>query len=186
MARVLMVRPLFILVAGIFGAALLHIVIILSIPQYADRDSWTRIRALGAQDFFHILPAQKADGLASANPFTRVAVCRFDITQEPVRVTTIGDVPYWSLAIFDPGANEVYSMNDRTGTDAALDIVIVTPLQMIGFRKNLPEGLAESVLIEFPETSGYLVLRTVAPDQSWSVIAREFLNEAICQPTSTF
>lgn len=179
-------RPLFILLAGIFGAALLHIVIVLSIPKYAERDAWTRIGALGAQDFFHILPVRKADGLTSANPFTRVAVCRFDITQEPVRITAIGDVPYWSLAIFDPAANEIYSMNDRTGTDAALDIVIVTPLQMIGFRKSLPEALADAVLIEFPVTSGYLVLRTVAPDQSWAAITREFLNEAICQPTSAF
>lgn len=179
-------RPLFVLLAGIFGAALLHIVIVLSIPAYADRDAWTRIRALGAADFFHILPVRKADGLASANPFARVAVCRFDITEEPVRVTAIGDVPYWSLAIFDPSANEVYSMNDRTGTDATLDIVIVTPLQMIGFRKNLPEALAESVLIEFPGTAGYLVLRAVAPDGSWGTITREFLSEAICQRTSAY
>lgn len=179
-------RPLFVLLAGVFGAALLHIIIILSIPAYADRDAWTRIRALGAADFFHILPVRKAGGLASTNPFARVAVCRFDITEEPVRVTAIGNVPYWSLAIFDPSANEVYSMNDRTGTDAALDVVIVTPLQMIGFRKSLPETLAESVLIEFPGTAGYLVLRAVAPDSSWGTITREFLSEAICQPTSAF
>ncbi len=179
-------RPLFILLAGIFGAALLHIVIILAIPLYADRDAWTRIRALGAPDFFHILPAGKPDGLTSANPFTRVAVCRFDITEEPVRVTAFGGVPNWSLAIFDPGANEIYSMNDRTGTDADLDIVVVTPLQMIGFRKSLPEALADSVLIEFPGTAGYLALRTVAPDTSWDTIVREFLREAICQPVSAF
>lgn len=179
-------RPLFILLAGIVGAALLHILIVLAIPKYADRDTWTRIRALGASDFFHILPARKVDGLTSANPFSRVAVCRFDISQEPVRVTAFGDVPFWSLAIFDPAANEIYSMNDRTGTDAELDIVIVTPLQMIGFRKSLPESLADSVLIEFPVTSGYLVLRTVTPDASWDAITKEFFSEAICQPTSAF
>jgi uncharacterized membrane protein len=177
-------RPLFILLAGLFGAALLHIMIVLAIPRYADRDAWTRIRALGATNFFHILQTGKADGLTSANPFTRTAVCRFEITNEPVRVTAFGSTPYWSLAIFDPSANEIYSMNDRTATDGELDIVVVTPLQMIGFRKSLPEGLVDSVLIEFPETMGYLVLRTVSPDDSWEAIVREFLGEATCQPVS--
>ncbi|MEM6461272.1 MAG: DUF1254 domain-containing protein [Pseudomonadota bacterium] len=174
-------RLFYIVLAGIAGAALLHIVVILSIPAYADRDAWTRITALGPTDFFHILPTNRPDGLTSANPFVRTAVCRFDINEEPVRVTASDLVHYWSLAIFDPGANEVYSMNDRTATDQRLDIAVVTPLQMIGYRKSLPETLAESVLIEFPGTTGYLVLRTVVPDPSWEPIVRDFLTNAVCQ-----
>ncbi len=181
-----MIRLLFVVVAGAVGGALLHIVIVLALPAYAERDVWTRITALGPVDFFHVLPANKVDGLTSANPFMRAAVCRFDITEEPVRITASGTTPYWSLAIFDPDANETYSMNDRIATDGVLDIVIVTPLQMIGYRKNLPEDLVDSVMIEFPDVSGYIVLRTVAPDRSWEPLARQFLGEAICQPVSAY
>lgn len=178
-------RILYIVLSGIAGAALLHIIIILAIPAYADRDAWTKINALGPTEFFHILPQNKPGGLVSANPFIRTAVCRFDIDKQPVRVTASGLAYYWSLSIFDPGANEIYSMNDRTATDRKLDVAIVTPLQMIGFRKSLPESLTESVLIEFPGTTGYLVLRTVQPDASWELIVREFLGNASCQPADT-
>ncbi len=179
-------RPLYVLFAGLIGAALLHIVIVLAIPRYAESDAWSRISALGASEFFHILQPGKENGLTSANPFTRAAVCRFDISTEPVRVTAFGNTPYWSLAIFDPEANEIYSMNDRIATEGVLDIVIVTPLQMIGYRKTLPQILTDSVLIEFPETAGYLVLHTVAPDASWEAIVRDFLTEAVCQPVSSY
>ena len=176
-------RLIYILLSGIAGAALLHIIIILAIPAYAERDAWTKINALGPTEFFHILPMDKPGGLTSANPFIRTAVCRFDIAEKPVRITASGLAYYWSLAIFDPGANEVYSMNDRTATDKKLDIAVVTPLQMIGYRKSLPETLTDSVLIEFPGTTGYLVLRTVTPDASWELIVREFLSSAVCQST---
>ena len=174
-------RMVYILLCGIAGAALLHIVIILAIPAYAERDAWTKINALGPTEFFHILPKNKPGGLTSANPFTRTAVCRFDIAEKPVRITASGLAYYWSLAIFDPSGNEIYSMNDRTATEKKLDIAVVTPLQMIGYRKSLPEVLAESVLIEFPGTTGYLALRTITPDESWELIVRQFLSSALCQ-----
>ncbi len=180
-----MSRLIYIALSGIAGAILLHIIIVLAIPAYADRDPWTRIRALGPSEFFHILPDNRRDSLTFANPFIRTAVCRFDISEQPVRVTASDLAYYWSLAIFDPGTNEIYSMNDRTATDQQLDIAVVTPLQMIGYRKSLPESLAESVLIEFPGTEGYLVLRTVVPDASWEQTVREFLGNALCLSAET-
>lgn len=181
-----MFRLLFVLVAGIVGAGLLHIVIVLALPAYAERDVWTRIVGLGPDSVFHVLPPNEPDGLTSTNPFLRTAVCRFDISREPVRVSASGTIPYWSLAVFDPDANEAYSMNDRIVTASALDIVIATPLQMIGYRKTLPEDLANSVIIEFPDTDGYVVLRTVAPDGSWEALTQAFLGGAVCQPVSSY
>ena len=174
-------RVLFIALTGIFGAALLHIVIVLAIPAYAYKDTWTKIEALGPTEFFHRLPTGRPGGLTSANPFVRSAVCRFDIGEAPVRITAAGLTHYWSLAIFDRYANEKYSMNDRTATDRKLDMAIVTTLQMISYRKNLPAFLEDAVLVEFPVTTGYLVLRTVVPDASWDGIARDFLKSAQCQ-----
>ncbi|WP_419913256.1 DUF1254 domain-containing protein [Hoeflea sp.] len=176
-------RLIYVVLAGVAGAALLHIIIILAIPAYAERDAWTKINALGPTEFFHILPKDRPGGLTSANPFVRTAVCRFDIADRPARITASGLAYYWSLAIFDPGANEIYSMNDRTATEGKLDIAVVTPLQMIGYRKSLPDTLVDSVLIEFPGTTGYLVLRTITPDESWELIVREFLSSAECQST---
>ena len=179
-------RPVYVPIAGLIGAALLHIVIVLAIPRYAESDAWSRISALGAANSFHILQPGKENGLTSAKPYTGAAVCHFDIAAEPVRVTAFGSTPYWSVAIFDPEANEIYSMNDRTATEGVLDIAIVTPLQMIGYRKTLPESLADSVLVEFPQTAGYLVLHTVTPDANWEAIVRDFLSEAVCQPVSSY
>jgi len=175
-----MLRVLFFVLTGLVGAALLHIVIIMALPHYAERDAWMQIEALGPTEFFHILP-QERDGLvAYDNPFLRTAICRFDITDHPVRVRSGGENPYWSLAIFNPDSDEIYSMNDRSGTGQTLDVVIASPRQMTLYRKKLPDELADSVLIEFSGDEGYLVLRTVSPDPSWEEISRRFLRGAVC------
>jgi len=175
-----LLRVLFFVLTGLVGAALLHIIIIMALPYYADRDAWQRIEALGPTEFFHILP-QERDGLvAYDNPFLRTAICRFDITDHPVRVRSAGETPYWSLAIFNPDSDEIYSMNDRSGTGQSVDVVIASPRQMTLYRKNLPEELADSVLIELSGDEGYLALRTVSPDPSWETISRRFLRDAVC------
>ncbi len=177
-----MFRILFLTLAGIVGAALLHIVIVMAIPRFAEKDPWKQVEALGPTNFFHILP-QNADSLmASSNPFLRAAICRFDISQQPLRVLSEEENPYWSLAIFNPSSDEIYSMNDRTGNARALDIVVATPRQMTRYRKNLPEVLSEAVLIEYPGNEGYLTLRTISPDPSWEDISRRFLGQAYCGP----
>ncbi len=177
-----MLRALFLLLAGLVGAALLHIVIIMAIPRYADRNAWKQIEALGPTNFFHILPPGRESLLSYSNPFVRSAICRFDIADQPVRVSSESESPYWSLAIFNPASDEIYSMNDRSSSDRRLDVVIATPRQMTLYRKNLPDILSDAVLIEYPGNEGYLALRTVSPDPSWEEISRQFLADADCSP----
>jgi len=176
-----MARLAYLLTAGLVGAALLHIVIVLSVPRFADRDAWAGVNALGAAHRFHTLQNGATDGLASANPLARAVVCRFDIAENPVRITAFERPFFWSLAIFDTASNEIDSMNDRTAGQAVPDVVLATPSQAHIVRQTLPDA----VLIAVSETVGYAVLRTVLPDASWQRIADSFLGGALCQPIAS-
>jgi uncharacterized membrane protein len=168
---------------GLIGAALLHLIIVLSLPAFSERDAYTRVLAEGERHRFYLL-GEKPDraGLAKDDPFIEVAVCSFDISSSPIRVTAPGDVPFWSLAVYDGSSNEVFSINDRTSAGGILDMVVATPVQLTLLRKAMPEPVSEAILVETQAAEGYIVLRSMAPQPSFSGAARQFLGQATCAP----
>lgn len=182
-------RSLLLAVAtGLVGALVLHIVIVFAIPYFASDDAWSRIRALDAQGRFVSLAesSEAGDALAagsiSESAFTRTVVCRYEIEETPIHLVAEGNVPFWSLGVFDPRSNELFSMNDRTSENGGLNVALASPTQMIALREAVPQPLATSVLIEVPLPSGYVVLRTVVPDETWRSTAAQFLESARCEP----
>lgn len=170
---------------GIVGAALLHIIIILSLPNFTGKDAFTKVKAIGPSHSFHSLgEVAKDDGLANIDPFIKTAVCHFDITRQPLRLLARGGPSFWSLAVYDKDSNEVFSMNDRTSVGGNLDVVVATPVQLAQIRKAPGAALTQSIIVEHKDTTGYVVLRTMAPQPSFEAEAASFLEEAVCAPLS--
>ncbi|MCJ8517340.1 putative membrane protein [Pseudorhizobium tarimense] len=178
-----MLKVLFAVITGVVGAALLHLVIILSLPYFSEKDAYTRVLAEGDRHVFHRLPdALDRAGLVQNDPFMETSVCAYDISQGPIRVYAGGDVPFWSMAIYDAASNEVFSINDRTAAAGILDVVLATPVQLTVLRKSLPEPITQSILVEMQQADGYVILRTMVPQPSFSTNASTFLSEAVCAP----
>lgn len=175
-----MLKILFSVFMGILGAALLHMVIILSLPRFSDRDADTKIRMLGAAEQFHPIDASSPAGLSNGDPYMHTAVCAFDIADTPIRLTAAGKVPFWSLAVYDADSNEVFSMSDRTSVGGMLDVLVASPIQMTAIRKALPSELSQSILAEMNAPEGYAVLRSMAPQASFDPAAQAFLASAGC------
>ncbi|WEX78364.1 DUF1254 domain-containing protein [Sinorhizobium numidicum] len=174
---------LFAILVGLVGAALLHIVIVLALPQFTGRDAYTRVLGLLEMDSFFSLTAQPgATGLDNSDPYLRTAVCSFSIADTPARFIARGAVPFWSLSVFDSSSNEVFSMNDQTAVNGNLDLVVATPIQLVDLRKSPPEALAQSIMIEMKDAEGYAVLRALAPLRSFEEQVRNFLSESSCEP----
>ena len=180
-----MLRPLLAIFTGLIGAAVLHLIIVLALPHFGNRDAYTRAVAEGAPHRFHLLDdkREKAE-LGSGDPFMRVAVCTFDVSEKPVRLAGFGAVPFWSVAIFDSASNEIFSMNDRTSAGGMLDILIANPVQLAAIRKAQPQALSQSILAEAGINTGYAVLRTMVPQPSFLEEAERFLGEAKCEQTT--
>lgn len=168
------------LLLGLIGAGIVHAAVLLLVPVYSDRNAWSRISAYGGPYRFHLLETEK-DGRGGAHdPLFQEAACRFDLTDGPVRVTAAGNVPFWSVSIYNRSAENLYSLNDRTSTDGKLDLVIANPVQMLNLKKDLPEAAAQSILIEEDIGEGIVVIRGFTPDQSWQPSVSDVLSKAAC------
>lgn len=178
-----MLKVLLTILTGLVGAGLLHLVIILSLPSFSERDAYSRVLGEGDPFEFHAI-GSKPDlaGLSKSDPFLETAVCAFDISEAPVRLTAAKGVPFWSFATFDTASNETFSINDRTAADRKLDVIVATPVQAVALRKATPPSALQPIIVETAQEQGYAVLRALAPQTSFRQGAAQFLADATCSP----
>jgi uncharacterized membrane protein len=175
-------KLVFAIATGLVGAALLHLIIVFSLPQFSQRDAYTRILAEGiGHKFYRLGERPDKAGLSKEDPMVEMSVCSFDVGEAPVRLTAANaGVPFWSLGVYDASSNEIFSINDRTSADGVLDVVVGTPAQATVLRKSQPSGFAQAVLVETQQTEGYAVLRSLVTHKSVGQQVSQFLEGASC------
>lgn len=177
-----MLRLLYLLLIGIVGAGIVHIAVLLLLPQFSERDAWSSLTE--AADIYKAVRIDGGDGsppiVKAVSPLFHAAGCRFDLDEGPVHVRTPGTVPFWSVSIYNRAGQNVYSFNDRATDNGALDFVVLTSAQRIEVRKAVPEKFKNSTFIEAPISEGIVVVRSFVPDQTWEESTSEFLARIAC------
>ncbi|MEM7303637.1 MAG: DUF1254 domain-containing protein [Pseudomonadota bacterium] len=168
---------------GVILAGIIHIVVVLLVPNYAPRDAWSKISAVspGWQLIRLNSIEGKSDLLPLLDPKFRVAACRFSLDDSALRIQTAAKLPFWSVAVFDRFGKNVYSFNDRTAVENRLDLVVVNPVQMSLVRQDPPAVLDKAVLVEADIDEGFVVVRALAADDTWSGLVETFLTETKCE-----
>lgn len=177
-------RLTYALLLGLFGAGIVHIVIVMLIPSLAERDAWSRLAdtaPLFGVTRIDRLPAPDRQIITPDDPLFAAAACRFDLGEGFMRARAAGKVPFWSASVYDREGRNIYSLNDRSATAAGLDISVVTPPQLAELRKSPTEGLASSTIVEAQEAEGMLVVRVLVPDPTWSATTSDFLDGLKCE-----
>lgn len=178
-----MYRLLYAVAIGLFGAGIVHIVILLMVPDFSERDAWSRLAMVSGQYKMVRLDAETGEQplVRSVDPLFYAAACRFDLSEGAVRIATPGTVPFWSTSIYDRNGQNIYSFNDHTPTGGNLDLVVLTTAQMIEFRKELPTNFERSIFVEAAIDEGIVVIRAFVPDESWKPAVSRFLDQASCE-----
>ena len=168
---------------GLVGAAIVHIVVLMLVPEFSERDAWSRLAM--ASDLYRMTRLDAEAGGApvvkSVDPLFYAAACRFDLAEGMVRIKAPGNVPFWSVSVYDRGGHNIYSFNDHSANGGVVDTVVLTPAQMIDVRRELPEELQGAIFVEAPIEEGIFVIRAFVPDDSWRPIVSRFLEQGSCE-----
>ena len=180
-----MKRTILFILGGILLGGVIHIAIVFMVPYYADHDAWAEMHRFGRDGQFHVLPVPEAgaEPLAALDPRMAQAVCRFSLGSGPVHVTASFADEFWSVAVFDRRGRNIYSLNDRSADRAALDLAILTPVQMAQLRQDPPASLETAIVLELPIDAGFVLLREFVPDESLAPSVAASLNAADCSGT---
>ncbi|MGE0280209.1 MAG: DUF1254 domain-containing protein [Rhizobiaceae bacterium] len=170
------------MIIGLIGAGIVHIAVLLLLPRMSPRDAWSRLAEQA--DLYEVSPYVTDSDLAGAagiaDPFFQAVACRIDLSEGIAHVQGSGVVPYWSASVYDRSGQNIYSLNDRGAKSGQLDVVVLTPAQMVDLRKAPLEELQNAVFVETPISQGIVVVRGFAPDQTWVRSVAEFLGAIEC------
>lgn len=178
-------RLIYLSICSLILASIIHIMIILLIPSLGSKDAAKQIASkLNTMQFYPIGDGSKF-GISNNDPFLKLSVCKFDLTQSAIQITGEQTKTFWSASVFDERGRVIYSMNDRTAIKNQLKVVIVNPIQMADIRQTQPEEIETSILVESQSMNGFVLLRAFVPDASWNSLTDEFLESAECIPYNT-
>lgn len=177
-----MLRLLYLLLVGIVGAGIVHISVLLLLPQFSERDAWSSLAE--AADVYKAVRIDNGDGsppiVRAVDPLFHASACRFDLDDGPVHIRAPGAVPFWSVSIYNRAGQNVYSFNDRATEAGKLDFVVLTAAQMIEVRKAVPEDYKRAIFVQVPIGEGMVVVRSFVPDPTWEEATSEFLARIAC------
>jgi uncharacterized membrane protein len=177
-----MTRTLLFAIGGLLLAGVIHISVVLLVPSYASQDAWAQMRQYGRDGEFHVLPLPEpgVEPLASLDPRMLHAVCRFGLASGPVRIVAQLPDGFWSVAVFDRRGRNVYSLNDRSAERSAIDLAIITPVQMAQLRQDPPASIETAIVLEVAMDEGFVLLRSFVADESLTAGATAALAAADC------
>lgn len=159
-----MVRTALYALAGVLLGLLIHLIVILMLPQVAENRMLAQIEALDALNKPALLkvPPPGQPNPLRLDPNLVYAVCRLDLTTGPGEVAGTLPASFWSVAVLDPTGTVIYSTTNRDGIGQSLDLGIFDP----GQTRLLAEqkiDIAPGLLIVESRSDDVVVVVRLAP-----------------------
>ncbi|HHI82333.1 MAG TPA: DUF1254 domain-containing protein [Rhizobiales bacterium] len=115
-----------------------------------------------------------------------MAVCQYDIENQPYEITIPAWKDYWSLAMYSQKGNVFFSIFDRQVTIDKLQVKLVRQSADKPAGGPQGEGASEDLtIVEAPQTRGWIVLRALATSRAMKARRQsEVTNATRCKPVS--
>jgi uncharacterized membrane protein len=169
---------------GLVLAAIIHIVVILRTPHFAENDAFSKLRNTLTEDRAVVISAPGADSawLPHGDPAVVVAACAFDLSEGPSRISARVGTTFQSLSFHAQGGSVFFAVTDRAAVKGVLEVLVMT-------RRQLDEALAaesdeapsQEVRIVSPRRTGFVVVRVAAPFPSQRAQAEETARAVSCE-----
>lgn len=176
-------------IATLLIAGIVHIVSVLLMPTVAPRDALARLAAYAKTanpaGGLALLPpmAPGSETLPFEDPSFAEAVCVYDLTKGPFRITTSTDGEDFLGLSFHASAGRIYhSMTDRSAIKGKIDIVIADARQIDALQSADDEDAPpQEVRLTAPTKRGFVLIRSLAKRASDQERARNRLRAVTCQ-----
>jgi uncharacterized membrane protein len=171
-------------IGTILLAGMVHVAIVLLLPQVASSHATARLSAQASRNTLEVLQPVKPGQndiplpLPFADPSMVTALCRFDLSAGPVRLRLPVGEGFLSVALLSPTGHVNLSITDRAATRRILDILLVTPEQQRQLEAQDPDDEpVQEIRLRQTRTTGIalirgLALRSVDKDNLAALLAR--------------
>lgn len=173
------------LVLALVAGGLIHISATLVMPHFATASGVQRLSQDLPANRMRILPP--ATGGAQSLPFLgpdfRLAVCRYDVSDGPVRVSGVLADKGWSISLYSPQGDSLYVLpaQDYRRLDVSFQIVPQAEryLWLFSVGKSVEASVGQ---VAVPQNEGLVVVRAPVRGRAYQAETEAFLARAQCAP----
>lgn len=168
---------------GVVLAGLIHVVAVLTLPMLAPRDAHARLAALGPANTMIQLPAARPGRqvMPMMAPDVRYAVCRYDLSNGPVRLRAEIADELWLIAFYTPLGENFYTIIGADMKQPEVDLIIATKDQTVAeVGVDAPEAFDNVVVVSSPVMEGIALIRAPLAGPSRSAEAERALKATYC------
>lgn len=170
---------------GVVLAGLIHVVAVLTLPMLAPRDAHARLAALGPANKMIQLPAPTPGRqvMPMMAPDVRYAICRYDLSNGPVRLRANIADELWLIAFYTPLGENFYAVIGADMKQPEVDLIIAMKDQTVAeVGVDSPEAFDNVVVVNSPVKEGIALIRAPLAGPSRGAEAERALKQTHCGP----
>lgn len=178
-----MIRWLLLLLGGAILGGIVHLATIFILPRTATQDAYSRLASSTPVNSVVTLPLPAPDKapMPFMDPAFATAVCRYDLTQGPIKLTVPVGIAYTSVSFYTRRDIAYYAINDRAAGGRAIELDLMTAEQHSEVPEDENITAADRLIVESPSTTGIIAIRALAPDPALMPAAQSAIAGAQCK-----
>jgi uncharacterized membrane protein len=115
------------------------------------------------------------------DPAFQVSVCRYDLSQGPLKFSVPITQAYTSVSFYTRSDVAYYAINDRAAGRKVIELDLMTAAQRAELPENEEITAADRLIVASPTTTGLIVIRALSPESGWIPAVRNALAAAQCR-----
>ena len=178
-----MMRWLLLFFGGALLGGIVHLATVIIMPSTATQDAYLRLARIASVNTVTALPAPTPENatMPFMDPAFASSVCRYDLTQGPLKLTVPVSLAYTSVSFYTRYDVAYYAINDRAAGRRVIELDLMTTEQ----HNQLPEEedvtAADRLIVESPTVTGLIAIRALAPEPGLVPMAQTAVAAARCQ-----
>jgi uncharacterized membrane protein len=178
-----MIRLLFTIIAGVLLGGVVHLVAVLALPRIATQDAYSRLTPMTKLNA--VTPLAAAEPGTTPMPFMdpafAVAVCRYDLSGGPIKLTVPVSQAYTSVSFYTRNEVAYYAINDRSAGRKVIELDLMTEAQHAELPEEEDVTSADRLIIDSPTATGLIVMKALAAEPGLMLQAQATLAASSCK-----
>ena len=177
-----MIRWILWILGGALLGGIVHLVTVLALPQTTTQDAYARLTAIAPVHTVTPLaqPTPQTAVLPFMDPAFAVAVCRYDLSSGPLKLSLAVGQAYTSVSFYTLQGIAFYAINDRAAGRRVIELDLMTNEQRAALPDDEEVTAADRLIVESPEPTGLVLLRALAPEPSLIPVAQRIVSAGKC------
>lgn len=170
------------LAIGLVLGGIVHLVSVLMLPHFAERDAYARLSAIGSPNAVAPIddPTPFGAVLPATDPAFVALVCLYDLEQGPLKLRIPTSPDYTSVSFYTRLGLPYYAINDRSAGRRVIELDLMSPSQKAALPDDDEVTVADRLVVESPSETGMVLVRAFVRERGAREDVRRRLEAATC------